>query len=40
MAGHRTECLEDREHSEPVGCSWGPKDEGWGGSKGVRLATP
>lgn len=31
MAGHRTECLEDREHSEAVGCSWGPKDQAWEG---------
>lgn len=36
MAGHSTECLEGREHSELVGCSWGPKDQGWGGNEGVR----
>lgn len=43
MAGHRTdrECLEGRKHSEPVGCSWGPKNQGWEGDEGVSiLAAP
>lgn len=38
MAGHSTECLEGREHSEPVGCSWGPEDQDRGGNEGERLA--
>lgn len=39
VARHSTdrERLEGREHSEPIGCSWGSKDQGWGGDKRVRL---